>query len=185
MSAPRPRDQHMLVSALGKSTPALTLLLCRASQDSRCALVTSRLTEHGDYSALILQVSGGWDALARLEAALEQLGQREEITLSFTRIRADEETRPALPYIVYVNALYQPDTLTELCQFFFDHGIALNNVVYDSYLAPQTATRMLNATITVSLPVNTQISWLRDQFLEFADLLNLDALIEPWRPQLS
>lgn len=29
----------------------------------------------------------------------------------------------------------------------------------------------------------TTISWLRDQFLDFADALNLDALIEPWRPQ--
>ena len=36
---------------------------------------------------------------------------------------------------------------------------------------------------TVTLPAGTQISWLRDQFLDFADALNLDALIEPWRPQ--
>lgn len=42
---------------------------------------------------------------------------------------------------------------------------------------------MLNAQFTVILPAGTQISWLRDQFLDFADALNLDALIEPWRPQ--
>ena len=42
---------------------------------------------------------------------------------------------------------------------------------------------LLNATLTVTLPAGTQISWLRDQFLDFADALNLDALIEPWRPQ--
>jgi glycine cleavage system transcriptional repressor len=29
----------------------------------------------------------------------------------------------------------------------------------------------------------SQISWLRDQFLDFSDAMNLDALIEPWRPQ--
>ena len=59
----------------------------------------------------------------------------------------------------------------------------MSNIQYDSYLAPQTGALMLTATITVSLPVNTQISWLRDHFLEFSDQLNLDALIEPWRPQ--
>ncbi|HBB24353.1 MAG TPA: glycine cleavage system protein R, partial [Pseudomonas sp.] len=48
---------------------------------------------------------------------------------------------------------------------------------------PQTGGTMLNATLTVTLPAGTQISWLRDQFLDFADALNLDALIEPWRPQ--
>ncbi len=183
MSAPLPREQHVLISAHGKSASALTLLLCRACQDSRCSIISSRLTQHGDYSALVLQAGGSWDALARLESALEQLGSRQDITLSCSRINADTPAPAAMPYIVYVSALHQPDTLAELCQFFADHGITPSNIVYDSYLAPQSGTRMLNATITVALPVNTQINWLRDQFLEFSDLLNLDALIEPWRPQ--
>ena len=183
MSAPLPREQHVLVSALGKNAPALALLLSRACQDSRCSVISSRLTRHGDYSALILQAGGSWDALARLESALEQLGSRQDITLSCTRISADSPELPAMPYVVYVSALHQPDTLAELCQFFADHDLVISNIVYDSYLAPQSGTRMLNVTITVGLPVNTQISWLRDRFLEFSDLLNLDALIEPWRPQ--
>lgn len=183
MSAPLPREQNVLISALGKNAPALTLLLCRACQDSRCSIISSRLTQHGDYSALVVLAGGSWDALARLESALEVLGNRQDIMLSCTRTSADSPAQPGLPYVVYVSALHQPDTLTELCQFFTDHGITLNNIVYDSYPAPQTGTRMINATITLSLPVNTQISWLRDHFLEFADLLNLDALIEPWRPQ--
>lgn len=71
----------------------------------------------------------------------------------------------------------------KLCQFFIDHNIELENLTCDTYQAPHTNTTMLNATITVTLPAGTQISWLRDQFLDFADALNLDALIEPWRPQ--
>ncbi len=77
----------------------------------------------------------------------------------------------------------RPDILNELCQFFIDHNIELENLTCDTYQAPHTNTTMLNATITVTLPAGTQISWLRDQFLDFADALNLDALIEPWRPQ--
>ncbi|MFB1010519.1 MAG: glycine cleavage system protein R [Thiopseudomonas sp.] len=183
MSTPNPREQHLLISAMAHNAPALTLLLCRACQDSRCSIISSRLTQHGDHSALILQAGGSWDALARLESALEQINSRHDVILSWTRSSPDSQTLPALPYIVYVSALHQPDTLTELCQFFTDHGIAMSNIQYDSYLAPQTGALMLTATITVSLPVNTQISWLRDHFLEFSDHLNLDALIEPWRPQ--
>jgi glycine cleavage system transcriptional repressor len=78
---------------------------------------------------------------------------------------------------------YRPDILNELCQFFTDHHIELENLTCDTYMAPQTGGTMLNATITVTLPAGTQISWLRDQFLDFADAMNLDALIEPWRPQ--
>ena len=46
---------------------------------------------------------------------------------------------------------------------------------------PRHADQMVRGVVT--LPAGTQISWLRDQFLDFADALNLDALIEPWRPQ--
>ena len=81
-----------------------------------------------------------------------------------------------------MSARYRPDILNELCQFFIDHNIELENLTCDTYQAPHTNTTMLNATITVTLPAGTQISWLRDQFLDFADALNLDALIEPWRP---
>ena len=111
------------------------------------------------------------------------MAKRHDLQLTHTRSE-DEETRPqALPYIVYVSALYRPDILAELCQFFADHEIGLENIIYDTYQAPQTDTTMLNATITVTLLATTQINWLRDQFLDFADALNLDALIEPWRPQ--
>ena len=105
------------------------------------------------------------------------------LTVRVTRGAALENRPQALPYVVYVSAAYRPDILNELCQFFADHKIEVENLVCDSYLAPQTGGTMLNATITVTLPAGTQISWLRDQFLDFADALNLDALIEPWRPQ--
>lgn len=183
MSAPLPREQHLLISAIGTDASTLALLLCSACQDSRCSIISSHLTQHGEHSALVIQAGGSWDALARLESALDALNSRHDIMLSQIRTSSSSTTEPALPYIVYVSALHQPDTLAELCQFFCDHGLAVTNIAYDSYPAPQTGARMLNATISISLPVNTQISWLRDQFLDFADQLNLDALIEPWRPQ--
>lgn len=183
MSSITPPEQHIVISALAEAPLQLTNLLCRACQESRCATISSRLTQHGQLSALTLQVKGSWDALARLEATLQNLKKRDGLALSWERSTQEHSKPQALPYMVYVSALYRPDILGELCQFFTDHGIGLDSIQYDSYQAPQTNTTMLNATFTVSLPTQTQISWLRDQFLDFADALNLDALIEPWRPQ--
>ncbi|HDZ6664006.1 TPA: glycine cleavage system protein R [Pseudomonas aeruginosa] len=183
MSTSQPREQFLLISALGPNPMELTTLLCRACVESRCAVVSSRLTRHGEFSALVLQISGSWDALARLEGSLPALTKRGDITLSMTRSNAHVTRAQALPYVAYVSAVYRPDILNELCQFFIDHNIELENLACDTYQAPHTNTTMLNATITVTLPAGTQISWLRDQFLDFADALNLDALIEPWRPQ--
>ncbi|CAG8870677.1 Glycine cleavage system transcriptional repressor [Pseudomonas fluorescens] len=183
MSTPTVREQFLVISALGANPMELANVLSRAANDNRCAVVTSRLTRHGETSALILQVAGSWDTLARLEAGLPALGKKHAFTLNVVR-SAELEVRPqALPYVAYVSAAYRPDIISELCQFFLDHHVELENLTSDTYEAPQTGSSMLNATFTVTLPAGTQISWLRDQFLDFADALNLDALIEPWRPQ--
>jgi glycine cleavage system transcriptional repressor len=183
MSTPAVREQFLLVSALGTNAMELTNLLCRASHENRCAVVSSRLSRHGEYSALVLQISGSWDALARLESGLPLLAKKHNFTVNLIRSGVPESRPQALPYVAYVSAAYRPDILNELCQFFLDHHVELESLTCDTYQAPQTGGTMLNATLTVTLPSGTQISWLRDQFLDFADALNLDALIEPWRPQ--
>ncbi|MEN0108878.1 MAG: glycine cleavage system protein R [Pseudomonas sp.] len=183
MSTPIVREQFLVISALGTNPMELTNILCRASHENRCAVVSTRLSRHGEYSALVVQVSGNWDALARLEASLPTLSKKHAFIASVVRSAAAEIRPQALPYVAYVSSVYRPDILNELCQFFIDHNVELENLTCDTYLAPQTGGTMLNATLTVTLPAGTQISWLRDQFLDFADALNLDALIEPWRPQ--
>ncbi|MFU1924637.1 glycine cleavage system protein R, partial [Klebsiella pneumoniae] len=77
---------------------------------------------------------------------------------SMTRSNAHVTRAQALPYVAYVSAVYRPDILNELCQFFIDHNIELENLTCDTYQAPHTNTTMLNATITVTLPAGTQIS---------------------------
>ena len=81
MSTPTVREQFLVISALGANPMELTNVLCRASHENRCAVVTSRLTRHGECSALVLQISGSWDALARLEAVVTRL-ESGELTLS-------------------------------------------------------------------------------------------------------
>lgn len=185
MSSTLLTDQNLMISALGHDPIALTNALCRACLESRCNVVSSRLTRHDDYCALILQVSGSWDALARLETNLPLLAKREQCQIQHIRCTSPNNPVKALPYIIYVSALDRADILPELCQFLADHQVTLDTITYDSFVTPQTQTRMLNATLTITLPADMHISWLRDEFLDFADSLNLDAILEPWRPQLT
>ncbi len=183
MSSSAAKEQHILIQAMVENPLEFSTRLCRLCQECRCAIISNRLTRHTGLSALTLEVTGSWDALARLESALGGLKKREEILLHYSRSQPTIGTSQSMPYVVYVNARYQPDTLTELCVFFNGLDIELQNITYDSFVAPQTNTLMLNATMTLEIPVDTQISWLREQFLDFAEALNLDAMIEPWRPQ--
>ena len=146
MSTPSVREQFLVISALGANPMELTSILCRSSQESRCAIVSTRLTRHGEYSALILQVSGSWDALARLEAILPALAKKHSFSINMTRSAALDIRPQALPYVAYVSCAYRPDILNELCQFFSDHRVELENITCDTHQAPQTGGTLLNAT---------------------------------------
>jgi peroxiredoxin len=138
MSTPTVREQFLVISALGANPMELTNVLCRASHENRCAVVTSRLTRHGECSALVLQISGSWDALARLETGLPGLAKKHDFTVNVVRSAALENRPQALPYVAYVSSAYRSDIVNELCQFFIDHNVELENLTCDTYQAPQT-----------------------------------------------
>ena len=75
MSTPPVREQFLVISALGANSMELTNVLCRVSQENRCAVISTRLSRHGEYSALVLQIAGSWDALARLGNQSSRTGQ--------------------------------------------------------------------------------------------------------------
>ncbi|PWQ88764.1 glycine cleavage system protein R, partial [Enterococcus faecium] len=89
-STPTVREQFLVISALGPNPMELANVLSRAAFENRCAVVTSRLSRHGETSALVLQVGGSWDALARLESTLPGLGKKHGLTLDVVR-SADQE----------------------------------------------------------------------------------------------
>ncbi len=52
MSTPPVREQFLVISVLGAKPMLLTNVLSRACLESRCAVTSTRLTRHGELSAL-------------------------------------------------------------------------------------------------------------------------------------
>ena len=86
-----------------------------------------------------------------------------------------------LPYLVEVVAADKPGILFQLADFFDRQGITIESLHCARYRAMQTGAEMFSAQITVGIPVKTHIAALRDDFLEFCDRLNLDAIIDPMK----
>ncbi|UAW97499.1 glycine cleavage system protein R [Halopseudomonas nanhaiensis] len=176
------KEQFLVITAMGQETTALATHLTRLCMEQRCLIVSSRMSRHGTSTAVVLQIGGNWDALARLESLLPALARREHFTLSMSRSHSLEERPEALPYNVFVTAAQRPELIAELCLFFQQLGIEIEEMFSFTYQAQHTGTPMLNLTLTIAIPGKMQLSWLREQFLDFCDELNLDAVIEPWRP---
>ena len=50
------------------------------------------------------------------------------------------------------------------------------------YSAAHTATPMVSVHINIGIPAATHLAALRDEFLDFCDQLNVDAIMEPIKP---
>ena len=129
--------------------------------------------------ALILMVSGNWDAIAKLETMIPSLEEQLELTIVSKRTDPRDSTKDKIPYEVEVVALDHPGIVNEVAKFFSEQGLNIENMETDCYAAAHTGTPMFSINMVVSLPADISIAQLRDDFTEFCDDLNLDGSMEP------
>ena len=173
------RNKQLVLSALGEDRPGIIDELSRCVLDSGCSILDSRMAVLGGDFALLLQVGGNWSNIARLENQTSGLEERLGLTIT-TRHSAARETRSdLLPYGVDVVALDQPGIVHNLARFFSQRQINIQEMVTACYAAAHSGTPMFSVHLTVDIPANIQISTLREEFMDFCDQLNLDAIIEP------
>ena len=66
-----------------------------------------------------------------------------------------------------------------LASFFSTRDIDIAELNTRSYAAAHTGAPMFAVQMTINVPAGIQIAALRDEFMEFCDQLNLDAIMEP------
>ncbi|MDV3239947.1 MAG: glycine cleavage system protein R [Gammaproteobacteria bacterium] len=177
MSAPK--QTNLVISALGKDRPGIVNDLSRLVFDSGCNLADSRMTVLGGDFAVILLVTGNWSSIAKLEDQLPGLAERLEMNIISRRTADREQHRDLLPYAVDVVALDNPGIVHSLANFFSTRQINIQDLATTSYSAPHTGTPMFSVHMRVDIPARLHIATLRDEFMDFCDQFNLDAIIEP------
>ncbi|MAT65648.1 MAG: glycine cleavage system protein R [Gammaproteobacteria bacterium] len=170
---------HLVISALGADQPGLVDELTRCIYDYGGNVADSRMTVLGGDFAVMLLVTGNWNAIAKLEDQLPQLGEKLGLTVSLRRTEERQYSRDTLPYVVEVVAMDNPGIVHNLAHFFSARNINIQDLNTSSYAAPHTGTPMFAVHMTVQIPAKQHISSLREEFMDFCDQLNLDAIIEP------
>lgn len=178
---PQPNENHLLINAFSVHPESPLLAVSRRIADSGCNLADARLSTVGrDVSVLALAV-GSWDAVAKLESSLARLEREDGLRLVWYRTSPKPLQSNLLPYIVEVVASDRPGILFQLADFFDRQGITIESLHSTRYRAMQTGADMFQAQVTVGIPANMHIAALRDDFLEFCDHLNLDAIMDPMK----
>ncbi len=174
------RQNYLVISSIGTDRPGIVNELAKACSSNHCNIIDSRMTVLGGEFAVIMMVSGSWDNIAKLENALPSLSQRLELTTTIKHTTA-RNSAPSLAYSVNVVALDNPGIVHEIAQYFSSQNINIDDLHTGTYSAPHTGTQMFNLTMTIRLAADTHIASLREEFMDFCDDLNLDAVIEPIR----
>ena len=175
------QNDYLAITASGEDKVGLVDRLSNKILDSGCNIEESRMAVLGGQFALIMLISGPWNALSKLEGQLEPLGEQLGLAIIYRRTRKREPAQLAVPYIVEVVAMDHPGIVHKLSAFFSRNSINIEELQTDTYPAPHTGTPMFSVTLTVGIPSGVHISALRNAFLDYCDDLNLDATFEPSR----
>ena len=172
-------DSFLIISALGRDRPGLVNDLTETVLECGCNIVDSRMTVLGGEFAIIMLTSGGWSSVAKLESALPALQDKLGLTLMHKRTETRTQTTGAVPYAVEVVSIDHTGIVHQLAGFFSNRGINIHDLNTGSYAAAHTGTQMFTLNMVIEIPVDAHIATLREQFMEFCDQYNLDAVMEP------
>ena len=182
-SAPRPgsNENYLVISAFGTPDRSPLVAISKRISDCGCNLVEGRVATLGSELSVLALAQGAWDAIAKLENALARLDRDENLRLVHFRTSTREPQANLLPYVVEVIAADKPGVIFQLAEFFAHQDISIEQLHSTRYRAMQTGADMFSAQITIGIPSSMHIAALRDDFLEFCDALNLDAIMDPMK----
>ena len=181
MARPTANENYVLVTATATQPAAALLPLTRRVSDCGCNVIEARLSTLGQDIVIALLAVGSWDAIAKLETGVARLERDDGIKATVQRTGAKAASNAMLPYVVEVVSADKAGVLYQLAEFFSTRGIAVEQLTSSRYKAMQTGAEMFSAQITIGIPAKTHIASLRDDFLEFCDSLNLDAIMDPMK----
>jgi len=170
---------QLAITVLGNKTNdfiAETLSAASACQCSVLELRTSNLTQ---ITALYLLMDGNWNHIAKLEGLLDAIAKRLALQISFLRPESDTRPQEGVPYTLETISMDKKDLLFSVTSFLIEHGIVIEEISASRHQAAFFNNTVFSSKFILLVPDDVRILSLREEFLDFCDTLNIDAILEP------
>lgn len=171
--------QLAVISAVGRDRVGFVHQISQLVADCSGNIVESHMTGMGSEFAMLILVSGNWHSIAKLEGELAKLKDNGDMNVEIHRTERRPRADDLLPYAIDVVCLDQPGIVANLSSFYSNREIEISEFNTSTYAAAHTGTPMFSVQMVVNIPAATQIAELRDEFMDFCDELNIDAIMEP------
>lgn len=107
------KSNYLVISSIGSDKPGIVNELAKACSLNQCNIIDSRMTILGGEFAVIMMVSGAWDAIAKLENSLPSISKELNLTTTIKHTQ-ERDKIPALAYSVNVVALDNPGIVHDI-----------------------------------------------------------------------
>jgi glycine cleavage system transcriptional repressor len=171
--------QFIAISAIGGDRIGLVHDLSKVVADCGGSISESRMTALGNEFAMLLLVAGNWHSIARIETELAKLAEASGLTVQVRRTAERPAREDMVPYSVDVVCIDQAGIVSGLSGFFAARGIDIGELSTRNYSAAHTGAQMFSVYMVVNVPARIHVGALREEFMDFCDEMNLDAILEP------
>jgi glycine cleavage system transcriptional repressor len=172
-------EQMIVISAIGTDSGTVIEDLTQVILDCGGNIRESRVAAMGAATSILLLVAGNWHTMNRLERDLRKHADSTGLSMQCQRTDNKSLGRELLPYAVDVVGLDQPGIINHLCRFFGARKVEIGDVTSRTYAATNTGTPMFSVQMLIHVPATLHLSGLREEFMEYCDQLNVDAIMEP------
>jgi len=175
---------QLAISVLGNKTHDFLVDLLSAVSMCHCSVVEFNTCNHTRLTAAYLLIDGNWNHIAKFENLLEALRHRYAVQICLLRpddAESDDEIGlpPGVPYTLETISSDKREILFAVTQFITDRGIIIEEVTASRHGAALFDQRIFTTRFLVLVPDKVRILSLREEFLDFCDSLNIDAILEP------
>ncbi|MCQ8103019.1 transcriptional regulator [Methylomonas sp. SURF-2] len=174
---------QLAITVLGTKTDGLITEILSAVSACQCTITELRTANLIEITSIYGLIDGNWNHIAKLEGLLEGLRQRFQVQIMLLRPQenATELAAPpeGVPYTLETISMDKKDLLYEITSFLVARGIFIDEISASLHPAMLFSNPVFSTRFTLLVPPDVRILSLREEFLDFCDSLNIDAILEP------
>lgn len=170
---------QLTITALGKLHTHFIAEILPTIRDCKCNVLEVRSSRLGQSTGSYLLIQGNWNQIAKVETALDLLQKRMEIKIHSLRTEAKDKVKECVPYTLETISLDKESIIESIISFLLSHDIDIEEITGSSYQAPYAQASVFSTKFVILVPPQIHLLTLREEFLDFCDHLNIDAILEP------
>ena len=170
---------QLAISVLGNKTKDFVVETLSTVSLCQCHVLELRTANLTQLTGLYLLIDGNWNHIAKLEVMLDAVAKRLAVQMQFIRPEKDTPVEPGVPYTLETISMDKKDILLAVSAFLAERGIVIEEISASRHQAAFFNNSVFSSKFILLVPEDVRILSLREEFLDFCDNLNIDAILEP------